>query len=162
MSGIVLSSAVRTNLTTLQTTTALQGKIQEKLSTGKKVNSAIDSPSSFFTASSLNRRATDLSSLLDSMQQGVKTLEAADNAMKAITKNVEAMQAKVRETRQDKSFKSASFSIDASATGNLQLSGGSLSSAVSVPLTQGTQGAFTATNNFARDDAHGRRRHHRL
>ena len=69
--------------------------------------------------------------------------------MKAITKNVEAMQAKIREARQDKSFKSASFSIDASATGNLQLSGGSLSSAVSVPLTQGTQGAFTATNNFA-------------
>ena len=149
MSGIVLSSAIRSNLSTLQNTSALQGKIQERLSTGKKVNSAIDSPSSFFTASSLNRRATDLSSLLDSMQQGVKTLEAADNAMKAITKNVEAMQAKVRETRQDKSFKSASFSIDASATGNLQLSGGSLSSAVSVPLTQGTQGAFTATNNFA-------------
>ena len=45
-----------------------------------KVNSAIDNPSSFFTASSLNRRANDLSSLLDGMQQGVKTLEAADNA----------------------------------------------------------------------------------
>ena len=109
MSGIVLSSAVRTNLTTLQSTSALQGKIQEKLSTGKKVNSALDNPSSFFTASSLNRRANDLSSLLDSMQQGVKTLEAADNAMKAITKNVEAMQANIREARQDKSFKAASF-----------------------------------------------------
>ena len=89
MSGIFLSSAVRTNLTTLQSTSALQGKIQERLSTGLKVNSALDNPSSFFTASSLNRRANDLSSLLDSMQQGVKTLEAADNGMKSITKTIE-------------------------------------------------------------------------
>ncbi len=58
------------------------------------------------------------------MQQGVKTLEAADNAMKAITKNVEAMQANIREARQDKSFKAASFSIDrVGTTGNLQLLG---------------------------------------
>ena len=62
MSGIVLSSAMRTNLTTLQNTTAMQGKIQEKLSTGKKVNSAIDNPTSFFTAAGLNRRSNDLSS----------------------------------------------------------------------------------------------------
>ncbi|HYI91780.1 MAG TPA: hypothetical protein VEY05_17950, partial [Beijerinckiaceae bacterium] len=131
MSGIVLSSAVRTNLTTLQTTTALQGKIQEKLSTGKKVNSALDNPSSFFTASSLNRRANDLSSLLDGMQQGVKTLEAADNAMKAITKNIESMQANIRQARQDKSFKATSYTLDATTIGtssakNLTFSGGSV------------------------------------
>ena len=149
MSGIVLSSAVRTNLTTLQSTSALQGKIQEKLSTGKKVNSAIDSPSSFFTASSLNRRATDLSSLLDSMQQGVKTLEAADNAHEG--------------DHQERRGHAGQGSGDASGQvvqvrilldrcichGQPAAFGGSLSSAVSVPLTQGTQGAFTATNNFA-------------
>jgi flagellin-like hook-associated protein FlgL len=141
MSGIVLSSAVRTNLNTLQATTMLQGKIQEKLSTGKKVNSALDNPTSFFTAAGLNRRANDLSSLLDGMQQGVKTLEAADNAMKAITKNIETMQANIKSARGDKSFKATNFTMDASATGTVQFSGGSVGTApVSVALTNGTSG----------------------
>ena len=132
MSGIVLSSAVRTNLTTLQSTSALQGKIQERLSSGKKVNSALDNVSSFFTASGLNRRASDLSGLLDSMQQGVKTLQAADNAMKAITKNVESMQANIRQARADKSFKSESFAIASNATGNLSFTAGSVTGTVNV------------------------------
>jgi flagellin len=154
MSGIVLSSAVRTNLTTLQNTSALQGKIQEKLSTGKKVNSALDNPSSFFTASSLNRRANDLSSLMDSMQQGVKTLEAADNAMKSITKNIESMQANIRQARQDKSFKGTSFTIDATTIGtssakNLTFSGGSVGTTpVNVGLQAGTGPVFTAGSAY--------------
>jgi flagellin-like hook-associated protein FlgL len=145
MSGIVLSSAVRTNLNTLQATTMLQGKIQEKLSTGKKVNSALDNPTSFFTAAGLNRRANDLSSLLDGMQQGVKTLEAADNAMKAITKNIETMQANIKSARGDKSFKATNFTIDAAATGSVQFSGGSVGT---TPVSVATTNASAGTNTF--------------
>ncbi|MDY4842247.1 MAG: hypothetical protein SO314_07800, partial [Alphaproteobacteria bacterium] len=58
---------------------------QERLSTGKKVNSAIDNPSSYYTAQSLSNRASDLSSLLDSMGQGVQTIQAANEAIEAIT-----------------------------------------------------------------------------
>src|SRR5919112_221631 len=110
--GIVLSSSVRSNLIPPQNTADLQAKVQERLSTGKKVNSALDNPSNFFTAAGLSRRANDLSSLLDGMSQGIKTLEAADNAMKAITKTIETMQANIRQARQDKSFKGVSYSID--------------------------------------------------
>src|SRR5215204_137130 len=117
-SGIVLTSAIRQNLLTLQSTTEMQGKIQERLSTGKKVNSALDNPTNFFTAAGLSRRANDLSALLDGMSQGIKTLEAADNSMRAITKTVETMQANIRQARQDKSFKGQSYSLDAARTGN--------------------------------------------
>jgi flagellin len=153
MSGIVLSSAVRTNLTTLQSTTALQGKIQEKLSSGKKVNSALDNVSSFFTASGLNRRANDLSGLLDSMQQGVETLQAADNAMKAITKNVESMQANIRQARADKSFKSESFTVASNATGNLSFTAGSVTGTVNVATA--TQRAVLTGGVYAALDFRG-------
>ncbi|ODN69331.1 flagellin [Methylobrevis pamukkalensis] len=57
MSDITLSAGVRQNLNTLQATADLLGKTQNRLATGNKVNSALDNPSSFFTASSLNSRA---------------------------------------------------------------------------------------------------------
>ncbi len=66
---------------------------QERLSTGKKVNSAIDNPSSYYTAQSLNNRANDLSQLLDSMGQGIQTIKAADEAIKTITSFAEQAKA---------------------------------------------------------------------
>src|SRR5919202_1312172 len=112
---IVLSQSIRSNLLTLQATSDLQAKVQERLATGRKVNSALDNPTNFFTAAGLSRRANDLSALLDGMQQGIKTLEAADNAMKSITKTIETMQANIRQARQDKSFKGVSYDIDTAA-----------------------------------------------
>ena len=50
MSGIVLSSSVRQNLLSLQSTADLLATTQSRLSTGKKVNSALDNPTNFFTA----------------------------------------------------------------------------------------------------------------
>ena len=47
-SEITLSSAVRSNLLSLQNTADLLGKTQERLATGKKVNSALDDPTAFF------------------------------------------------------------------------------------------------------------------
>jgi flagellin len=150
MSGIVLSGAVRSSLLTLQNTADLQAKVQDRLATGKRVNSALDNPTNFFTAAGLSRRANDLSSLLDGMSQGIKTIEAADNAMKAITKTIETMQANVRQARQDKSFKGVSYSIDAAATGNVSFSGGAVgTTGVNVALTNASAGTFVATNNFA-------------
>ena len=66
---------------------------QERLSTGKKVNSAIDNPSSYYTAQSLNNRASDLGALLDSMGQAVQTIKAADEAIQSITKFAEQAKA---------------------------------------------------------------------
>jgi hypothetical protein len=64
---IDLSAGVRSNLLPLQHTASVTTQAQQRFSTGKRVNSAIDDPTSFFTAASLNNRAGDLSSLLDSI-----------------------------------------------------------------------------------------------
>jgi flagellin len=99
MSDISLSAGVRQALFSLQTTTALGEAQQIKLATGRKVNSALDNPASFFTAASLNSRASDFSRLLDDMGQAVKTVEAADNGIKALTKLVETAQGIARQAR---------------------------------------------------------------
>ncbi len=151
MADITLSKAVRSNLLNLQSTADLLGTTQERLATGKKVNSALDNPTNFFTASSLNSRASDMGSLLDSMANGIQTLEAADNGLTAITKNLESMQSTLTQARQDKSFQTKSFMLDAAASGNLSFSGGAVGeTAVDIALDGGaaakagsqTTGAF--------------------
>ncbi|WP_240229696.1 flagellin [Devosia lacusdianchii] len=117
MSDISLSKAVRSNLLSLQNTASMMSKTQEKLATGNKVNSALDNPTNFFTAASLNSRANDLNALMDGMANGIQTLEAADNGLSSITKTVESMQSSLRQARQDKSFKGVSFELDG-ATAN--------------------------------------------
>ena len=58
MSDIVLSAAVRQNLLSLQSTADLLATTQNRLSTGKKVNTALDNPTNFFTAQTHDMRAT--------------------------------------------------------------------------------------------------------
>ena len=103
MAGITISSAVRSNLSALQATSKLMSSVQEKLSTGKKVNSALDNPNSFFTAKGLENRASDLSTLLDDMGQSVQTLKAADKGITAISDLVDAAKAKANQALQTSS-----------------------------------------------------------
>jgi flagellin-like hook-associated protein FlgL len=111
MADINLTKAVRSNLLSLQSTAAQMTKTQERLATGLKVNSALDNPTNFFTAASLNSRASDMGNLLDSMSNGISTIEAADNGLSSITKTVESMQSAIRQARQDKSFKGESLAV---------------------------------------------------
>jgi flagellin len=92
MSDIVLSGGVRSNLLNLQQTSDLITSTQTKLSTGKRVNSALDNPTNFFTAQSLSNRASDLGGLLDAMSTGINTIQAANNGISAITKLVQSAQ----------------------------------------------------------------------
>ena len=93
MSDISLTASMRSNLLSLQNTQSLMDMTQERLSTGKKVNSAIDNPSSYYTAQSLTNRASDLESLLDSMGQAVQTIKAANEGIESITSFVEQAKA---------------------------------------------------------------------
>ena len=102
MSDISLTASMRTNLLSLQNTQSLMDQTQERLSTGKKVNSAIDNPSSYYTAQSLSNRASDLDSLLDSMGQGIQTIKAANEGIEAITSFVQQAKA-VANTARDTS-----------------------------------------------------------
>lgn len=89
MADIALTAAMRTNLLTLQSTQEGIDKQQAILATGRKVNSALDNPSSFFAAQSLNNRANDLSRLLDGMGQNISAIKQADKGVTSLTKLVE-------------------------------------------------------------------------
>ncbi len=126
MSDITISRGVRSNLLALQNISSLRETIQGRLASGKKVNSALDNPTNFFTAAALNSRGNDLGALLDSMSNGIKTLEAADNGLKSITKTVESLQSSIRQARQDKSWKGESLTFTQSVTaGTISFLGGS-------------------------------------
>lgn len=81
---IALTASMRSNLLSLKNTQKLFDSTQDKLSTGYKVNSAMDNPSSYFTAQSLNARADDLSTLLDSIGQAISTLQTADKGITSL------------------------------------------------------------------------------
>ncbi|ODT68190.1 MAG: hypothetical protein ABS75_21235 [Pelagibacterium sp. SCN 63-23] len=144
MGDISLSKAVRSNLLSLQNTASMMAKTQERLSTGNKVNSALDNPTNFFTAAGLNSRAGDLNQLMDGMANGIQTLEAADNGLTAITKTLESMQSTLRQARQDKSFQTTSFELSGNPTGTIGFSGGAVGSSMRTFALQNTALTNTA------------------
>jgi len=91
-SNIVLSAAVRQNLLSLQSTAELLASTQTDLATGNKVNSALDNPTSFFTAQGLNTRASNISNLLDGISNGVQVLQAANTGITSLQSLVENAQ----------------------------------------------------------------------
>ena len=85
ISNISLTSAMRANLYALQSTSILMERTQNRLSTGKDVNSALDDPIAYFAAEAHNQRAADLGALKDEMSEGIQTIKAANNGIEAIT-----------------------------------------------------------------------------
>ena len=85
---INLSQAVRTNLLTLQRTAILISRTQTRLSTGLKVNSALDDASAFFTSKALTNRAGDLAALKSNIDLAISTVQAAVDGIDAITELV--------------------------------------------------------------------------
>jgi flagellin-like hook-associated protein FlgL len=100
MSSVTLTAGVRQNLLSLQETANMLALTQNRLATGKKVNSALDNPTSFFTAQALSNRANDLSNLLDGITNGINTIQAANNGISAITKLVQSAQSLVSQAQQ--------------------------------------------------------------
>lgn len=170
MSDITLSSAVRSNLLNLQGTADLLGRTQERLATGLEVNSALDNPTNFFTAASLNSRAGDLGRLLDGVANATQTLEQADNGIQAITDLVESAQASARQALQARGpqttntvagVTSATFDPQALTTvaGNNDTTGtnaGAIDPEAVADITSGTIAADTADiPDFASADISG-------
>jgi flagellin-like hook-associated protein FlgL len=90
MSNIVLTAAVRQNLLSLQSTADMLASTQNRLASGKKVNTALDNPTNFFTAAGLDARAGDISNLLDSIGNGVQVLQAANTGITSLQKLVDS------------------------------------------------------------------------
>lgn len=90
MSDITLTASVRQNLLSLQSTAELLATTQNRLATGKKVNTALDNPTNFFTAAGLDSRASDINSLLDGIGNGVQVLQAANTGITSLQKLVDS------------------------------------------------------------------------
>ena len=90
MNDISLTSGMRSNLVQLQATVALLDRTQERLATGKKVNSPLDNPINFFAAQGHLSRASDIAQYKDGMAEGVQTIQAANAGIKGIQGLIEA------------------------------------------------------------------------
>lgn len=85
ISNISLTAAMQANLFNLQATQKLMDQTQLRLSTGKKVNSALDDPINYFAALGHTQRASDLSMRKDEMSEAIQTVKAADKGIESIT-----------------------------------------------------------------------------
>jgi flagellin len=118
LSNITLSAAVRQNLLSLQGTADLLAQTQGRLASGKKVNSALDNPTNFFTAAGLDSRASDISNLLDSIGNGVQVLQAANTGITSLSSLVDTAKSIVNQVLQQPSgFTRATFTTNALTSG---------------------------------------------
>src|SRR5215469_16225893 len=168
MSGITLSASVRQNLLSLQSTASLLATTQDRLSTGNKVNSALDNPTEYFTAQSLNNRASDISNLLDGIGNGVQVLQSANTGITSLQSLVASAQSianQVLQTPTGYSTKSnvTSTTITGATATNLlnpdttSLTGSALNNDATTPatITAATKLAGTTGNDLATGFASG-------
>lgn len=123
-SGISLTAGMRNSLNSL---TSLQSQItttNNRLATGRKVNSALDNAVNFFTAQGLSDRAKGLSVIQDNIKLGINVLKQADKGLSSIKASLEqaegTLKAALNTTGQNAksvsnfSFRNASGSADSS------------------------------------------------
>ena len=110
--SVVLSASVRQNLLSLQSTAELLATTQNRLSSGKKVNTALDNPTNYFTAAGLDNRASDINNLLDGIGNGVQVLQAANTGLTSLQKLVDTAKSIANQVLQT----TAGYSVKASAT----------------------------------------------
>src|SRR5882757_5001159 len=148
MSGIVLSASVRQNLLSLQSTADLLATTQNRLSTGKKVNTALDNPTNYFTAQSLDARASDINNLLDGIGNGVQVLQAANTGITSLQKLVDSAKSIANQALQTPvGYSKSSITSAASNATAANLLGGTpavTSSVTGAVLTDNQTQVFTA------------------
>jgi flagellin-like hook-associated protein FlgL len=139
MASILLSESVRSNLYALQQTSALLSATQNRLATGRKVNSANDNPTVFFAASALSNRAADLNNVFDGITAASKVLKSANDGISSLTNLVNSALSTARNAL-------ASTGTTARTTGSVSGLTGASSFAVAATKTfTVSDGATTAT-----------------
>ena len=83
--SVTLTAGISANLFALQNTNALMESTQRRLSTGLRVETALDDPINFFAAQEHKQRSSDLNFRKDAMGEAVQTIKAGNNGMEAIT-----------------------------------------------------------------------------
>ena len=146
MSDITLTAAVRQNLLSLQDTANLLSQTQERLATGKKVNSALDNPTNFFTAAGLDARASDISNLLDSIGNGVQVLQAANTGITSLSQLVDTAKSIANQALQQPSGYSTKSNIQFTGTGTSSVAGVDGATSGDLTTSKLNGGVFTFTN----------------
>jgi flagellin-like hook-associated protein FlgL len=151
MAAIVLSASVRQNLLSLQATADLLATTQNRLATGKKVNTALDNPTNFFTAASLDNRASDINNLLDGIGNGVQVLQAANTGITSLQKLVDTAKSianQVLQTTVGYSTKSTAVSAANAGATDANLLGGTGLAAADTLLIAATGGGTATSITF--------------
>ncbi|KMO40736.1 flagellin [Methylobacterium variabile] len=117
MASVTLSAATRQNLLVAQSTADLLATTQTRLATGKKVNSALDNPTSFFTAQNQNARANDLTNLLDSISNGVQVIQQANSGITSIQKLLDSAKSVANQALQAASGYTTKSSVSTTVAG---------------------------------------------
>jgi flagellin-like hook-associated protein FlgL len=152
MSNITLSAGVRQNLLSLQNTSAQLTTTQEDLATGKKVNTAFDNPTSYFTSQSLDNRANDLSALLDQIGQAQQTLNAANDGLTGLTSLLEQALSTAQQAQQASNDTAGAttgtvnLTSNTAAAGNLVIATGGSTYTVSIGASASVSSIEAAIN----------------
>ncbi len=152
MSDITLTAGVRQNLLSLQQTASDLTTTQEALSTGKKVNSASDNPSAYFTSQNLTNDANSLSALLDQIGQGSQTINAATNGLTGLTSLLQQALSTVQQAQQSSwttagtTTGTVDLTSNTAAAGSLLISVGSSTYTVSIAASASLSNIEAAIN----------------
>ena len=150
MSSITLSAATRQNLLSLQDTSALTSLTQNRLSTGKKVNSALDDPLSFFTAQGLDNRSNDLNNLLNGVSNGVQVIQAANQGITSIQKLIDSAKSLANQALASKNpSPPASSAATASTTAGTAFAAPTAAGTIAFTIDGVSQSVTTATTDTA-------------
>jgi flagellin-like hook-associated protein FlgL len=136
INDVSLTAGMRSNLVALQNTVTLLNRTQDRLSTGKYVNTALDNPLNYFTAKALNSRASDLAGFKDAMGEAVQTIKAGNAGITAIESLI----------AQAKAVAASAKTTTAGTSGTLAAEQISLSSVASGTVITIGGIAFTATS----------------
>ncbi|CAA7618660.1 flagellin [Magnetospirillum sp. UT-4] len=99
MGEVTLSTAVRSNLLSLQNTADLVARTQNRLSTNQKVSSPVDDAVKYFQGKALSDRAGDLSSRKSGIEQGISSLKTATEALGTVEKLLNQMKGVLENAR---------------------------------------------------------------
>jgi len=148
---ITLTAAMRANLLSLQQTGSLLSSTQLALSTGNKVNSALDNPVNFFAAQALNSRASSLSALLDGMGQGIQTIQAANQGLTTITTLVNQLTSIANTAKTDLAKAQTQQVLETASTGHAGID----SAGVADLTAAAAPGPVVAGDSFSLQDGSG-------
>lgn len=108
--NITLTRGMRSSLFDSQQTAKLMDRTASRLSSGLKVQTALDDPINFFAAQGHTQRASDLAQRKDEMGEAIQTIRTANNGIEAILDLVAAA----------KSSAQSALAIDATSTTSAQ------------------------------------------